>query len=78
MLCRFDKYCHFGNEVDMNKASLRHLQQQVRSYKPEIPYYVCRISKTTTQLSRGKMVPLNLTHIKISKVENNQLRSLNF
>lgn len=55
-LKRFDKYCHFGNEVDMNKASLRHLQQQVRSYKPEIPYYVCRISKTTTQLSRGKMI----------------------
>ncbi|KAM0923774.1 hypothetical protein ACQ4PT_005301 [Festuca glaucescens] len=51
----FDKHCHFGNEVEMTKANLDHLKRQVIDYKPTIPYYVCKVGKTTNNLTRGKM-----------------------
>jgi hypothetical protein len=56
----FDKYCDFGNDIEMNTQNLKHLQQEVRSYKPDIPYYVCKTAKTTTNLTWGKMVQLQL------------------
>jgi hypothetical protein len=46
----FDKHCHFGNEVEMTKANLEHLQSQVMDHQPEIPYYVCKMGKTTNNL----------------------------
>ena len=55
----FDKHCHFGNEVELTKANLNHLKRQVIDYKPQIPYYVCKMGKTTNNLTRGKMVILN-------------------
>ncbi|KAM0831393.1 hypothetical protein ACQ4PT_065560 [Festuca glaucescens] len=51
----FDKHCHFGNEVELTKANLDHLKSQVNDYKPQIPYYVCKMGKTTNNLTRGKM-----------------------
>ena len=55
----FDKHCHFGNVVEMTKENLDHLKRQVLDYKPTIPYYVCKMGKTTNNLTRGKMVILN-------------------
>jgi hypothetical protein len=52
----FDKHCHFGNEVEMTKENLDHLKKQVLDYKPTIPYYVCKMGKTTNNITRGKMV----------------------
>jgi hypothetical protein len=52
----FDKHCHFGNEVEMTKENLDHLKRQVLDYKPTIPYYVCKMGKTTNNITRGKMV----------------------
>ncbi|XP_051182092.2 uncharacterized protein [Lolium perenne] len=51
----FDKHCHFGNEVEMTKENLDHLKRQVLDYKPTIPYYVCKMGKTTNNITRGKM-----------------------
>ena len=55
-LAWFDKYCVFGNDVAMTPENMNHLKEQVRNYKPHIPYYVCKVGKTATHPTRGRMV----------------------
>jgi len=37
----------FGNDVDMIRSRRKNLKRIVRKYRPNIPYYVCTMNKTT-------------------------------
>ena len=52
----FDKYCFFTNDVDLNEDKVAHLRSQVANLKPSIPYYVCRMPRSTIIHGKAKMV----------------------
>ena len=58
----FDRYCFFVNDVDLNEDQVAHLRSQVAILKPLIPYYVCRMTKSTVTHGKAKMVKNKLSY----------------
>jgi hypothetical protein len=43
----FDLVCSYGNEMLMNKETVKKLNKEVNSFKPDIPYYVYKLTNET-------------------------------
>ena len=57
----FDMYCYSANEVELNEAQVAHLRRQVVNLKPLIPFYVCRMTRSTVIHGKAKMVTETLS-----------------
>lgn len=70
----FDKHCVFGNRVRLTKDQIFFLSNQVATKKPDIPYYVCAMTKANVAPGKHKMVRTT-KHI-LSSTHNEHVNNL--
>jgi hypothetical protein len=52
----FDEHCYFANDMELDAEHVVHLKIQVKEWKPDIPYYVYKLSEEDVDSNIDKMV----------------------